>query len=187
MAHFAKIGKGNIVEKVVPKSSELKHYIGLEHLDPGSLKIRRFGDPKSLKGDKQLIYKGDIIFAKRNAYLKRVAVTEFDAIASAHSFVIRPKSETVLPNFLPYFMLSDTFWNKAIAISVGSLSPTINWKALAKQEFLLPPKDQQAKIAVLLCAADQVIENYIAVLNKLELLQNSYRKENFNMNDNSDA
>jgi len=148
----------NINEKISPQSSDLTHYIGLGHLDSGSLKIRRFGDPKAIKGDKLRIYKGDLIFAKRNAYLKRVSVAEFDAIASAHSLVLRAKSESVLPEFLPFFMLSDAFWERAIAISVGSLSPTINWKALAKQEFLLPPKDQQAKLAELLWAGDSAKE-----------------------------
>ncbi|OCW93068.1 hypothetical protein [Alishewanella sp. HH-ZS] len=33
----------NVNEKVTPKDSGLEHYIGLEHLDSGSLKIRRFG------------------------------------------------------------------------------------------------------------------------------------------------
>ena len=95
----------NIVEKVVPRESGLEHYIGLEHLDTGSLKIRRFGETSTLKGDKLKIFKGDFIFAKRNAYLKRVAIADFDAVASAHSMVLRPNSENVLPEFLPFFLL----------------------------------------------------------------------------------
>ena len=173
---FSEIAE-NIVEKVVPKKSGLKHYIGLEHLDTGSLKIRRYGDTSTLIGDKLKIYKGDLIFAKRNAYLKRVAVAEFDAVASAHSMVLRAKSNIILPEFLPFFMLSNTFWERAIEISVGSLSPTINWKALAKQEFLLPPKDQQAKLAKLLWAADEVVERDINVLERIEMLK--YKKSEF--------
>ena len=151
----------NIVEKVVPKDSGLEHYIGLKHLDTGSLKIRRFGETESLIGNKLKIYKGDLIFAKRNSYLKRVAIADFDAVASAHALVLRPNAENVNPDFLPFFMMSEMFWKRAIEISVGSLSPTINWKALAKQEFLLPPKDQQAQLAKLLWAMDEVIERKI--------------------------
>lgn len=157
----------NIVEKVVPKNSGLKHYIGLEHLDSGSLKIKRFGETESLIGDKLKIFKGDLIFAKRNSYLKRVAIADFDAVASAHSMVLRPKAKNVDPNFLPFFMMSEVFWKRAIEISVGSLSPTINWKSLAKQEFLLPPKAEQARLAELLWAIDEVIEKEKNVLQKL--------------------
>ena len=95
----------NIVEKVVPKDSGLEHYIGLKHLDTGSLKIRRFGETESLIGDKLKIYKGDLIFAKRNSYLKRVAIADFDAVASAHALVLRPNAENVNPDFLPFFMM----------------------------------------------------------------------------------
>jgi type I restriction enzyme S subunit len=164
----------NIVEKVIPKDSGLEHYIGLEHLDSGSLKIRRFGETESLIGDKLKIYKGDLIFAKRNAYLKRVAIADFDAVASAHSLVLRPKSKNVLPEFLPFFLLSEVFWERAIEISVGSLSPTINWKVLAKQEFLLPPKEEQAKLAKLLWAMDEVIEREKEVGLKLSISRDAY-------------
>ena len=171
----------NIVEKIIPRESGLKHYIGLEHLDSGSIKINRFGDPQSLKGDKLKIYKGDIIFAKRNAYLKRASMAEFDAVASAHSMVLRAKSDIVLPEFLPLFMQSDSFWDVAIRISVGGLSPTINWKAMAKQEFLLPPKDQQAKIAKLLWAMDDVvISEDVELLKKINTYKYSLLKNFFN-------
>ena len=155
----------NIVEKVSPRESGLEKYIGLEHLDSGSLKIRRFGSTQAIKGDKLKIYKGDLIFAKRNSYLKRVAIADEDAVASAHSLVLRAKVENVNPSFLPFFLLSESFWSRAIQISVGSLSPTINWKVLARQEFLLPPKEQQAQLADLLWAMDEVIESNEQLLN----------------------
>ena len=148
----------NIVEKVVPKKSNLNHYIGLKHLDSGSLKIRRYGQTSNLDGDKLKIYKGDIIFAKRNAYLKRVSIADFDAVASAHSMVLRAKSKNISPQFLPFFLLSDLFWQKAIEISVGSLSPTINWKSLAKQQFSIPPIDQQVKLSKILWSLNNLIE-----------------------------
>lgn len=149
----------NINIKIKPKDSGLVHYIGLEHLDSDSLHIRRFGETATLDGDKLKICKGDLIFAKRNAYLKRVAIAEIDAAASAHSLVLRAKPSNILPEFLPFFMLSETFWRRAIEISVGSLSPTINWPSLAKQEFLLPPKELQAEMAELFWAIDDLVES----------------------------
>lgn len=55
-----------------------------------------------------------------------------------------------------------------VDISVGGLSPTINWGDLKHQEFLLPPKDLQAHLAELLWAMDEVIEKDIEVFDKLE-------------------
>ena len=52
-------------------------------------------------------------------------------------------------------MMSDRFMNRAVEISVGSLSPTINWTTLKLEEFDLPPLDQQRRIAEILWAVDE--------------------------------
>jgi type I restriction enzyme S subunit len=169
----------NIVEKVVPKECGLADYIGLKHLDTGSLHIRRFGKCSEISGDKLRIYKGDLIFAKRNSYLKRVSIAKFDAVASAHSLVLRAKPENVLPEFLPFFLMSESFWNRAIEISVGSLSPTINWRVLAKQEFQLPPKDQQAELAELFWLMDKAIEKELALLDRLDSTKFATQRNSF--------
>lgn len=166
----------NISEKVTPKTCGLDFYIGLEHLDSGSIHIKRFGDTKTLEGDKLKIYKGDIIFAKRNAYLKRVALAPFDAVASAHSLVLRVKGNETLKKILPFFLLSETFWERAIEISVGSLSPTINWKSIAQQEFLLPPDSEQKWLANIFCSFDELIQSEINLLNQLKVTHDVQRK-----------
>lgn len=40
-------------------------------------------------------------------------------------------------------MQSDIFMQRVVRISEGSLSPTIKWKTLAAQEFILPKKQKQ--------------------------------------------
>ena len=121
---------------------------------PNSLKIRRWGAPSDVEATKLLFKKGDIIFGRRQAYQRKLAVADFDGICSAHAMVLRAKPEVVLPEFLPFFMQSDLFMNRAVEISVGSLSPTINWKTLAAQEFALPPLEGQRRIAEMLAAQE---------------------------------
>jgi type I restriction enzyme S subunit len=82
---------------------------------------------------------------------------------SAHGLVLRPKSGAVLPEFLPFYMQSDLFMDRAIEISVGSLSPTINWKTLAAQKFALPPIDEQQRISKVLTAIDESYEACLAL------------------------
>ncbi|WP_299163881.1 restriction endonuclease subunit S [Accumulibacter sp.] len=139
-----------------PSESGMERYVGLEHLDPDSLRIRRWGRPSDVEAGKLCFKTGDIIFAKRRAYQRKLGVAEFDGICSAHAMVLHAKPEVVLPDFLPFFMQSDAFMNRAIEISVGSLSPTINWKALAEQEFALPSTDEQKTLAEIFQAADEV-------------------------------
>lgn len=135
-----------ISERVEPKKTTLKTYVGLEHLDPDNLTIARTGKPDDVIGTKLKIYIGDIIFGKRRAYQRKVAVSHFDGIASAHSMILRANDKHIEKEFLPFFMQSDVFMNRAVQISEGSLSPTIKWKTLATQEFILPKKEKQKEL-----------------------------------------
>jgi type I restriction enzyme S subunit len=90
----------NISERVEPKKTELTTYVGLEHLDADNLKIERTGTPDDVIGTKLKIYKGDIIFGKRRAYLRKVAVSHFDGIASAHSMILRANEKNIEKDFL---------------------------------------------------------------------------------------
>ena len=133
-----------------PVDAGVERYVGLEHLDSDSLVIRRWGSPAAVTATKLFFRKGDIIFGRRRVYQRKLAVADFDGICSAHALVLRAKSGVVLPQFLPFFMQSDLFMERAKAISVGSLSPTINWRTLANEEFALPPLDEQHRVANLL-------------------------------------
>jgi len=148
----------NISERVEPKKTELTTYVGLEHLDANNLKIERTGAPDDVIGTKLKIYKGDIIFGKRRAYLRKVAVSHFDGIASAHSMILRANEKNIEKDFLPYFMQSDTFMSRAVQISEGSLSPTIKNKTLAVQEFILPKKEKQKELIVVFKQFDTTME-----------------------------
>lgn len=142
-----------------PSAADVEYYVGLEHLDPDSLKIRRWGAPSDVEATKLLFRKGDIIFGRRRAYQRKLAVADFNGICSAHAMVLRAKPDVALPEFLPFFMQSDLFMNRAVEISVGSLSPTINWKTLAAQEFALPPLEEQRRIAEVLTLSRLVNES----------------------------
>ncbi len=145
-----------ISERIEPQKTDLNTYVGLEHLDPDNLVIERTGTPGDVIGTKLKIYKGDIIFGKRRAYQRKVAVSHFDGIASAHSMILRANEDNIEKNFLPFFMQSDVFMNRAVQISEGSLSPTIKWKTLAAQEFSLPKKEKQKELTAVFQQFDSV-------------------------------
>ncbi|MCP4345903.1 MAG: hypothetical protein GY795_10310 [Desulfobacterales bacterium] len=153
---FGKLAE-HISKRVEPAKTDLKIYVGLEHLDPDNLRIERQGTPADVKGTKLLIWKGDIIFGKRRAYQRKVAVSHFEGICSAHSMVLRAKEKAIKKEFLPYFMQSDVFMDRSVQISEGSLSPTIKWKILEKQEFAIPKMEFQEKLTDLFKHFDKLI------------------------------
>ena len=164
-----------VKDKVEPEEADVDRYVGLEHIDPESLKIRRWGEPSDVESSKILFRSGDIIFGKRRAYQRKLAVADVDGICSAHAMVLRPKTDVVLEEFLPFFMQSDIFMDRAVKISVGGLSPTINWRDLAKEEFALPPLEEQRRIAEILDAADTLRAKYSEAFAQLDtLLQSTF-------------
>lgn len=156
-----------------PSESGMEHYVGLEHLDSDSLKICRWGSPDDVEATKLMFKKGDIIFGRRRAYQRKLGVAEFDGICSAHAMVLRAKPDVVLPEILPFFMQSDLFMHRAVEISVGSLSPTINWKTMAVQEFALPSMDEQISLATAFSSIDELFHELAAAQRALVVAERS--------------
>lgn len=158
----------NIAQRIDPADAQTDVYVGLEHLEPDTLHLRQWGHPSDVTGQKLVFKKGDVIFGRRRAYQRKLALAECDGICSAHAMVIRAKQDIILPEFLPFFLQSDMFMERAVQISVGSLSPTINWKTLKEQMFPLPPLEEQKRLAELLWAADEAVEKLEKVKEKLQ-------------------
>lgn len=138
----------NIKEWVEPSDTDLEFYVGLEHLDPDSLKIRRWGTPDDVGATKLRFKKGDIILEQQRAYQRKVAMADFSGVCSGDIYVFEPKDQQVLlPELLPFICQTEGFFNHAVGTSAGSLSPRTNWKQLAKYEFALPPLEEQRRIA----------------------------------------
>ena len=154
----------NSTAKKKPEESDRGRYVGLEHLDPGTLEVTRWGAEVTPKGDKLLMKKGDVLFGRRRAYQKKVGIAPFDGIFSAHGMVLRPKADVVDPMFFPFFISSDIFLDEAIRVSVGSLSPTANWKDLRTLEFDLPSPGKQRELTGILSEAESLKGHYRKML-----------------------
>ena len=169
----------NSTLKKKPTVADKDVYLGLEHLDSGTLEVTRFGTEVAPIGEKLLMKRGDVLFGKRRAYQKKVAIAPFDGIFSAHGMVLRPKEGVVDSRFFPLFISSDYFLDAAIKISVGSLSPTINWRDLKELTFNLPLLEEQRRLAEILWAGIETRNAYRGLLAITEQLVKSRFVEMF--------
>ena len=144
-------------------SDGIEHVVGLEHITSGDIHLRNSASIDESTTFTKKFAKGDVLFGRRRAYLKKAALAHFDGICSGDITVFRAKSNLLL-ELLPFIVNNDKFFDYAIQHSAGGLSPRVKFKDLANYEFLLPPKDQQAQLAELLWAMDEVIEREKAVL-----------------------
>ncbi|MFH0882827.1 MAG: restriction endonuclease subunit S [bacterium] len=147
-----------------PAEAGIERFIGLEHLEPGSLHIHSWGNVADGTTFTRRCRPGQVLFGKRRAYQRKVAVAEFDAVVSGDIYVLMPKNDRLLPGVLPFLCMSERFFQHAVGTSAGSLSPRTNWSSLAGFEFDLPPLGQQRHIAEILWAVDEVEQRKAALI-----------------------
>lgn len=141
-----------------PDAEGFARYVGLEHLEPGDLKIRSWGDVADGTTFTSVFRPGQVLFGKRRAYQRKLAVAEFSGVCSGDIYVFEPANDHLMPELLPFVCQTDAFFEHAIGTSAGSLSPRTNWKSLATYEFALPPLDEQRRMAHVLVRAATVLE-----------------------------
>lgn len=145
-----------VAESGLPTGDESRTYVGLEHMPTdGSLTIRSWGSEVDIVVPKTRVKAGDVLFARRNTYLRRVAVAPHDGYYSPDGYAFRPATAAILMEFLPWVVASQGFMTFAIQHSAGTHSKRVKWSELAKYEFDLPPLDQQRRIADLLWAVEK--------------------------------
>lgn len=148
-----------------PLADGIERYLGLEHLEPGDLRIRRWGNVADGVTFTNLFQPGQVLFGKRRAYQRKVAVADFAGVCSGDIYVLEPKdAKALLPELLPFICQTDAFFDHAVGTSAGSLSPRTNWTSLADFEFALPPIEEQQQILELLRQTAKAIETYIRAI-----------------------
>ena len=134
-----------------PLADGIERYVGLEHLEPGDLRIRRWGSVADGVTFTSVFQPGQVLFGKRRAYQRKVAVADFSGVCSGDIYVLETKdAQVLLPELLPFICQTDAFFDHAVGTSAGSLSPRTNWTSLDHFEFALSPIDEQKRLVELL-------------------------------------
>lgn len=167
---------GDIAEcdkKYPEHEKEVTRFVGLEFIETDNFLLQGWGEIANGTTFSKRFAKGDVLFGKRRAYLKKVAVADFEGICSGDILVIRAKAKKMLQGLLPYYISADAFIQHAVSTSAGSLSPRTKWKDLADLEFSIPDLKTQEKILEVL----QQLDNTVNQINQQKTtLKNLKRK-----------
>lgn len=154
-----------------PASDGFERFVGLEHVEPGDLRIRRWGDIADGTTFTSVFRPGQVLFGKRRAYQRKVAVADFSGVCSGDIYVLEPNGEHLMRELLPFICQTDAFFEHAVGTSAGSLSPRTNWDSLASFEFALPPLGEQQRLTSALTSAEQVVESLLEVVDSARITQ----------------
>lgn len=195
---WVKVKFGEVVRLCTDRSSDpeadgIERYVGLEHLEPEDLRIRRWGLVAEGTTFTSRFKPGQVLFGKRRAYQRKVAVADFEGVCSGDIYIFESTDpKHLLPELLPYICQSKRFFEYAVGTSMGSLSPRTNWKHLKDFELKLPSLEEQKNISDVLSGLNAALESYTDAHNSLHslsfsLVNHSLQKANpkkiFNIND----
>ena len=152
--------------------------VGLEHIVPGEMELKKYDLPEENTFTKKFC-KGQVLFGRRRAYQKKATVATFDGICSGDITVIEPIPGMVVPELLPFIVANDRFFDHAIQGSAGSLSPRVKWEHMANYEFELPTLGEQKVLSNKLWAAYRLKEAYQRLLNATDEMEKSQFLEMF--------
>ena len=124
--------------------------------------------------------RGDVLYSVVGSFGKPVLMREnAEFVFQRHIAILRPKSDVLSSRFLYATMLSPAFYALADAAAVGTAQRTVSLSSLRGMEISLPPLPIQQKIADILCAYYDLIENNRRRIELLEKMARELYRERF--------
>ena len=184
---MANVKLSNVIRRAQTKvdkdDTDLVFYVGGEHIESENIRVHSRGiivestiGPMFYYGFKA----GDFLLVSRNPHLKKAGMVDFDGICSEKTFVLETaNSDVLLPEFLPFVLQNERFWDYAYRHRHGSTNTFINWSTLANYEFELPDLETQRKLAEVLWSINDTMEAYKNLISATDELVKSQFMELF--------
>lgn len=178
MSEYIKVKLGDLIEErnercSDPQESGYERFVGLEHMDTGRLEVKRYGSTDDVTTSCKLCHKGDMLFGRRNPYLRRAGVINFDSTCSGDIIVFRPSSDRIVPEYIPIVLATKQFWTAAMTDQGGTMSKRVHFEDFSQYEFDLPDLDTQRKLSELIWSYEKLICDCEEQLQNLDLLVKS--------------
>ena len=141
----------------IPNKEDDLPYIGLEHVEQGSLRLSSIGSSQEVVSHKSRFKSGDILFGTLRPYFRKVIIAPCDGVCSTEFCVVRANNPED-QQFVFYGMAQPQFIEYATVNSNGA-RPRTKWKLFS--DFELPQflPSQRRDIGDILSAYDDLIEN----------------------------
>jgi len=146
-------------EQIDPSDAGNARYVGLEHLDPGNSRIRRWGTERGLRSAKNKFASGDILYGKLRPYLDKSAVASWPGICSTDILVLSALKDECVSDYLGFLLHTSAFIAHAKATTKGVNHPRTSWEDLKRFKSAVPLKPEQERIASALSKVQQVAAN----------------------------
>ncbi|PJC98761.1 restriction endonuclease subunit S [Janthinobacterium sp. BJB1] len=120
--------------------------------------------------------KGDVLFGRLRAYLRKHWMATFDGVCSTEIWPLIPRDERLYGGYLHLLVQMNSFVDAA-CVSYGTHMPRSDWAVLGKFEVQLPSVPEQIAISTSLSDMDAELETLEKSLEKSRLLKQAMMQE----------
>jgi len=152
--------------------------INLEDVPQGSGRAVSWSKASENLSIKTKFEAGDILFGKLRPYLRKYAQPSFAGLCTSELLAFRAKPG-VDPRYAYQVVGSPEFIDHCVAASFGTKMPRTDWRTASAFPVDIPGELEQRRIADLLSAVDEQIENVQLQIEKLALLREGLFDELF--------
>lgn len=138
-----------VSENVIPEENGKRPYIGLEHIEPEKIGLKKWGVENEVKSSKSKFSTGQILYGKLRPYLDKALLAHFNGICSTDILVFNRK-DGVNNDFLIHFFHFEKLLNHAKSTTSGVQHPRTSWNNLKKIKLGLPLKEERQAIALII-------------------------------------
>jgi len=120
--------------------------------------------------------RGDVLFGRLRAYLRKFWLASFDGICSTEIWPLIARDNRLSAGFLHLLVQSNSFVDAA-GVSYGTHMPRSDWSVLRKFQLKLPPIPEQVAIATVLSVMDAELASLEARRDKTRELKQGMMQE----------
>ncbi len=162
--------------KVLPSSTPAgTQCVELESIDPGTGQLLTSVEATGMS-PKYSFRKGDVLFGRLRAYLRKYWLATFDGVCSTEIWPLIARDERLVGSFLHLLVQTNDFVNVA-GVSYGTHMPRTDWFVLKRFPVRLPPFPEQTAIAAVLSDMDAELAALDARRDKIRDLKQAMMQE----------
>src|SRR5205807_6785100 len=161
--------------KVEPTETRVTNYVSLEHIESSRYRLTEIGSSDNVTSTKTVFQSGDVLYGKLRPYLNKVVLAPFDGVCSTDILVFA-ETEALDNHFLLRILSRRETVDFAVRSSQGTNLPRISSAALAELPILLPPRNEQKRIAAKIDSLLEDIESARGALKSISALAEKLRQ-----------
>lgn len=143
-------------KKYIPNQNDNIKCIELECIEKENGNLLYYINSNTQKSTKNYFYKNDVLYGKLRPYLKKYFYATFDGVCSTEIWVFNATNK--IDSYYLFLIIQSNKFNQYTNISTGTRMPRADWNIVSNMPILLPPLEEQKKIAEILSLWDKAIE-----------------------------